>query len=150
MATEQSYPPEWESYADIANFYDRVRGALGLSSATYIANASMDFPEKAPLAERKIKARITDWETLSEANFVLFESCIVLQTAIYFREIASKFMRKSQKTPTMQLEFNEKAQVAGESFESVIDTLVAEITGVSGTSFAGFRVTSTPRKTGWI
>ena len=42
MATEQSYPPEWESYADIANFYDRVRGALGLSSATDIANAIYD------------------------------------------------------------------------------------------------------------
>ena len=54
MATTQTYPPEWESYADIANFYDRVRSALGLVSATDIANAAMDYPEKAPMAERSI------------------------------------------------------------------------------------------------
>ena len=150
MALEQKYPPEWESYADIANFYDRVRSALGLSSITEIANAAMDYPEKAPSAERKIKSRITDWETLTEAKFVIFESCIVLQTAIMFREMASKLVRKSQKSPTLQVEFNEKAQVAGESFESAIDTMIAEINGAVGTSFTGFRVTTPPRKTGWI
>ena len=59
MATTQTYQPEWESYADIANFYDRVRSALGIVSATDIVNAAMDYPEKAPMAERSIKARVS-------------------------------------------------------------------------------------------
>ena len=66
MATEQKYPPEWESYADIANFYDRVRSALGLTSSTDIANSSMDYPEKL-LASHKFlirwtkKAKLIGW-----------------------------------------------------------------------------------------
>ena len=112
MATTQTYPPEWESYADIANFYDRVRSALGLVSATDIANDAMDYPEKAPMAERSIKSRVTGWATLTEAQFVIFESCIVLQTAVYFREYASKLVRKMQKSPTLQIEYNEKASVS--------------------------------------
>ena len=150
MATEQKYPPEWTGYADIANFYDRVRSALGLVSATDIANSSMDYPEKAPMAERSIKSRVNDWATLTEAQFVIFESCIVLQTAVYFREYASKLIRKMQKSPTLQIEYNEKASVSGQSFESMIDTLIADILGTSGGTVEAFRVTSTPRKTGWI
>ena len=150
MATTQTYPPEWESYADIANFYDRVRSALGLVSATDIANAAMDYPEKAPMAERSIKSRVTGWATLTEAQFVIFESCIVLQTAVYFREYASKLVRKMQKSPTLQIEYNEKASVSGQSFESVIDTLIADILGTSGGTVEAFRVTSAPRKTSWI
>lgn len=150
MATEQKYPPEWTSYADIANFYDRVRSALGLVSATDIANSSMDYPEKAPMAERSIKSRVTGWADLSDANFVIFESCIVLQTAVYFREYASKLIRKMQKSPTLQIEYNEKASVSGQSFESMIDTLIADILGTSGGTVEAFRVTSTPRKTSWI
>lgn len=150
MATEQKYPPEWTSYSDIANFYDRVRSALGAVSATDIANASMDYPEKAPMAERSIKSRVTGWADLSDANFVIFESCIVLQTAVYFREYASKLIRKMQKSPTLQIEYNEKASVSGQSFESMIDTLIADILGTSGGTVEAFRVTSTPRKTSWI
>lgn len=150
MATEQKYPPEWTGYADIANFYDRVRSALGLVSATDIANSSMDYPEKAPMAERSIKSRVNGWATLTEAQFVIFESCIVLQTAVYFREYASKLIRKMQKSPTLQIEYNEKASVSGASFESMIDTLIADILGTSGGTVEAFRVTSTPRKTSWI
>ena len=150
MATTQTYPPEWESYADIANFYDRVRSALGIVSATDIANAVMDYPEKAPMAERSMQSRVPTWATLTNAQFVIYESCIVLQTAVYFREYASKLIRKMQKSPTLQIEYNEKASVSGQSFESVIDTLIADILGTSGGTVEAFRVTSTPRKTSWI
>ena len=150
MATEQKYPPEWESYADIANFYDRVRSALGLTSSTDIANSSMDYPEKAPMAERSFKSRVSGWATLTNAQFVIFESCIVLQTAVYFREYASKLVRKMQKSPTLQIEYNEKASVSGQSFESVIDTMIADLLGTTGGTSEVFRVTTTPRGNSWI
>jgi hypothetical protein len=40
--------------------------------------------------------------------------------------------------------------VSGQSFESIIDTLIADLLGTSGGTVEAFRVTSTPRKTSWI
>lgn len=144
---------EWStrwSYKDIDNFYERVRMALSAVSFQTLPDAYMDFPEKAPFAEKYIKSRVPQWKDLDAEKFAMFESIIVYQTATMFQSLVASKHIKKKSIPTISLQYNDAIDnlVNGMSLEDMIEWLIAEINGVeTGSDYIGFRVTAgTPNR----
>ena len=81
--------PEDFTYKNIENFYNRVRSCLSINNAL-ITDEEIDYPENAPTAERRVKARITNWQELEEDKAELFYSCIVYMTGYALCSTAKK------------------------------------------------------------
>lgn len=133
---------DW-SYKDIEDFYNRVRMALGKASEATVSDADIDVYEKAPFAEILIKSRVPKWQELEEEKFKIFESAIVYQTACFFQSIVtSKHISKKQ-IPTITIEYNDSIDfdIDGLDLGSLVDLLVSQLNGETGSNFIGFRVT---------
>lgn len=135
---------EW-TYRDISSFYDRVRMALNAVSSQTLPDEYMDYPEKAPFAEKYIKSRVPQWAELDEEKFAIFESIIVYQTATMFQSlVASKHIRKKA-IPTISLTYADTFDnmISGMSLEDMIEWLISQLNDEeeSDAAFIGFRVT---------
>ena len=141
---EQPATP-WVDYTNIPQFYDRVRNVLKGVSDTKLPNATIDFSEKAPTADRMIKQRVPGWADLDADKFKIFESAIVYQTAVFFEGYVVTKTPQMQKTPTLQLQFNVSSfDVNGISLSDMVEILISEITGTF-TSPPNFVVTKSAR-----
>lgn len=132
------------SYKDIENFYDRVRMSLGNTTAVVIPDQIIDYPEKAPFAERTIKMRVPNWETLDEENFKIFESAIIYQTAALFEGIVQSKRIKKKQIPTITLEYSDESSISinGMSLKDLVDLLVSQLNNDDpGSNVFSFRVT---------
>lgn len=135
--------PEDFTYKDIENFYDRVRSCLS-TDITSISDAEIDYPENAPTAERRIKARITNWQELEDDKTELFYSCIVYMTCYALCSIAKTRtgIFAQQSTPNLTIKVADFAinNFSCEHYLQLIDDLVSEISGESAINFIGFTI----------
>lgn len=129
-------------YTTIPDFYDRVRSIINSKSLS-ISDSMIDYPENAPMAEMRIKARVPNWEELNEFKTSLFQTCIIYMTCYMLCPLASANSIIEQTTPDLTLKYAEnKSNVSPcERYLWMIDDLIAEITGEEYSSFFGFRVT---------
>lgn len=144
-----AYDSSW-SYKDISSFYDRVRMALGAVSAQTIPDEYMDFPEKAPMAQRIISARVPSWMELDEQKFAVFESAIIYKTASLFQSVVSnnRIIKKSLPTITLQYSDSINFDTDGMGLSDLVELLIAELNGTEydvGSEYNGFRVTGSKR-----
>lgn len=149
------------TYKHIANFHERVRQVLNTNLVT---DEQMDFFEKAPLSEIYIKSVVTKWEEIKKTSeiiptteeeviakqkaqekFSIFETCIILHTAIKLEKFVDKRTVKSKKVPSMTIEYSvngykdDSTPSLQESLDQLIDILTKDETGTG--FFYGFRVT---------
>lgn len=138
---EEPQEPDWE-YSQIPDFYDRVRMNLS-STAVNMSNAMIDYPENAPMAEMRIKARVPQWAELEGFNKSLFHTCIVYMTCYQLCYYANSKHVTEQTTPSLTLKYstNSNIQKPCEHFLALIDDLVAEINDETLSGFFGFKVT---------
>lgn len=141
----------WD-YIDIDNFYNRVRAILGVSDEKYLTDEAIDFPEKAPTADRFIKSLIPQWEQYATqateddiTKFAIFQSCIVYQTAIYFYKYIKERQIKTRSTPDIKIEYSTSGNIKdniGKPLDEILSDLLAQITSTDTTKgFFGFMVT---------
>lgn len=131
----------YTTYRDIADFYDRVRASLQIDSSV-LGDTKIDYPEYAPLAERQIKKKITQWETFTGEDLTDFETAIVLQTAIKcYAQVPNNI--KAKQTANMKIEYKDKTNPT-----SLIDNLIEKLneilimlTDADEDLFIGFVVT---------
>lgn len=129
------------SYQDIDNFYQRVANCMGMGS---VDQTMVDYPENAPTAERRVKAIIKDWLTISEDKFALFESCVIFMTCYIMCPILrmSAGRVQQQTTPSLSLKYFEGAEVVPcDHYLELMNDLASEIKEEEVESFFGFRVT---------
>jgi hypothetical protein len=134
------------NYREIADFYDRVRIALGAVSDQTIPDAYIDFPERAPFAEARIKSRVPKWAELDEQKFAIFESAIVFQTASMLQSIVANKRVRKKSIPTVSLQYNDTVSFDTDSMSlsDMVELLISELNDEeTGSSFFGFRVTNT-------
>lgn len=126
----------YTNYKDITDFYDRVRMQLGVSEIV-ITNSVLDYPEKAPMAEKTIKQLIPDWQNLAEEKKSDFESCIVLKSALLCYNLANKKRVKSQQQTNLKLEFSDKDNsLLLDEINATLQTLIDDLNGtISSSSF---------------
>lgn len=135
--------PEDFTYKNIENFYNRVRSCLSINNAL-ITDEEIDYPENAPTAERRVKARITNWQELEEDKAELFYSCIVYMTCYALCSTAKTRtgMFAQQSTPNLTIKVADFAinNFSCEHYLQLIDDLVSEISGESAINFIGFTI----------
>ena len=143
---------DWD-YKNIDNFHNRVRALLSISDEKYLTDILMDYPEKAPTADKFIKSLVPKWEEYAQkqteeqiSKFAIFESCIVYQTAIYFYKYIKEKQIKSRSTPEIKIEYSTSGNIKddiGEPLNEILSDLLSQITseGSTTTIFLGFRVT---------
>lgn len=131
------------SYLEIESFYDRVRALLDNLSISSLPDEYIDYPEKAPMAERYAKVRVPNWRELDEDKFAIFQNAIVYKTASFFEGLASSKSIKRKQLPTITLEYFEKSDFSleGKSLAEIADKLLAEVKDDDGSNFIGFMVT---------
>ncbi len=133
------------SYQDIDNFYNRVRAELDNVSNGSLTDEQMDMPEKAPYAEAKIKNSVPSWETYQTEDldrFAIFESCIVIQTAMYFESYVDNRRPNSMKSSSIEIQFSESSTLLyKQSLLEKLEERLALIEEDGTTTFFGFRVT---------
>lgn len=128
-------------YTRIPDFYDRVRGALGVSENAF-TDDYIDYPENAPLAELRMKSKVPQWAELDGTKRELFESCILYATCYGMFPVAKSKRTTKQSTPTLTIEFSDSQDDdLGKYFMDLVDDLLAEINGVQHEYFFGFAVT---------
>lgn len=130
-------------YKEIENFYDRVRSCLNVKQSAF-SDEEIDFPENAPRAERKMKVRVPDWESLEGEKSELFKSCIVYMTCYALCPLASARRVSQQSTPNLTLKYADSVSTENscDHFLRLVDDLVSEITGEEMKPFFGFEVTT--------
>lgn len=135
---------EW-SYKDIEDFYNRVRAELNNVSNSSLTDEQMDFPEKAPYAETKVKIAVPNWEiykTEDTKRFKLFESCIVIQTAIYFESYVDSRRPNAMKSSSIEISYGKESDKAyKQPLTEKLEEKLALIEEDGTTKFFGFRVT---------
>lgn len=131
----------YTTYTDIADFYDRVRASLQIDSSV-ISDTKINYPEYAPLAERQIKKKLTNWETLVNDDLTDLQTAVVLQTAINCYSLIPSNIKVKQ-TANMKIEYKDKTNPT-----SLIDNLVEKLneilivlTDADEDLFIGFLVT---------
>lgn len=133
-------------YQTIDNFYDRVRSSLN-STGVKITDDLIDYPENAPMAERKLKSRVPTWEELEGDKKFLFDSAMVYMTCYMLCSVAYSNAVTEQTTPSLTLKYSaNEGQRPCERFISLVDDLVAEINEETITNFLGFKVTEGSRQ----
>ncbi len=135
------------NYLRITNFHSRVRALLDNISEASISNMLIDMPEKAPMAERDIKAIVTNWETFQledKDKFEIFQSCIVYKTAIMFEGYARSAKVKRRQVADVNVEYHATDynlfSQASMSLSDMLDSLLSQLIEGS-TTFFGIRVT---------
>lgn len=130
-------------YKEIENFYDRVRSCLNVKQSAF-PDEEIDFSENAPTAERKMKVRVPDWESLVDEKLELFKSCIVYMTCYALCPLASARKVSQQSTPNLTLKYADSVSTENscDHFLRLVDDLVFEITGEEMKQFFGFEVTT--------
>lgn len=141
---EQTTPIHYDSmyfYQNIPNFYNRVRSALNVGTA--ISDEEIDYFENAPMAERKIKQRVPDYENLTADKLPLFETCIIYMTCYALCPIVSSRRIARQKDPSLEIEFASGAnnEKPCERFLALVDDLISQINEEEIETFFGFKVT---------
>ncbi len=128
-------------YQTIDNFYNRVRGALGVCIS--LTDDTIDLYENAPLAELKIVQKVPNFCCLDDIKYALFESCIVYMTCYALCPTAGQMKIKRQKDPSLELEFADYKDTGGRNrFLELIDDIIStQINGEERGMFVGFRVT---------
>lgn len=131
----------YTTYTDIADFYDRVRASLQIDTSV-ISDTKINYPEYAPLAERQIKKKLTNWETLVNDDLTDLQTAVVLQTAINCYSLIPSNIKVKQ-TANMKIEYKDKTNPT-----SLIDNLVEKLneilivlTDADEDLFIGFLVT---------
>ena len=129
----------WQ-YRDILNFYQRVASCMGVGS---VDMEMIDYPENAPTAERRVKQIITDWMTINEDKFALFESCVIFMTCYLICPVLRMSGRvQQQTTPSLSLKYFEGTDmVPCDHYLELMNDLASEIEEEEVKSFLGFRVT---------
>lgn len=130
----------YTNYKDINDFYNRVREFLGISSM-FLSDTQIDLEDRAPKAERTIKGRIEDWQTLTDDKLLDFQSAVVIQTAINSYNKVSKNAVKSQQQPALKVEFRDSVISEYENLQNQLDSLILSILGLEETSFSNLIVT---------
>lgn len=140
MANEEASKIEWY-YTTIADFYTRVRTALGVGNA--IPDTTIDYFENAPMAEMSIKERIPQWESLDENQMLLFDTCIVYMTCYNLCPLVNANKMTKMKDPSLEITYatsTDKSPCA--RFINLVDDLIAKINGEEPKPFIwGFKVT---------
>lgn len=131
----------YTTYTDITDFYDRVRTSLQVDSST-LSDSKMDYPEYAPLAERLIKKKVTDWATLVDEDLTDLQTAVILQTAIKCYSLIPNNIKVKQ-TANMKVEYSDRINP-----QSLIDGLIESLSEIlimltdgDGDLFIGFLVT---------
>jgi hypothetical protein len=131
----------YTTYTDIADFYDRVRASLQIDTSV-ISDTKINYPEYAPLAERQIKKKLTNWETLVNDDLTDLQTAVVLQTAINCYSLIPSNIKVKQ-TANMKIEYKDNTNPT-----SLIDNLVEKLneilivlTDADEDLFIGFLVT---------
>lgn len=138
---EPEPPREDFTYKDIENFYERVRSALNVGSVM-ISDEYIDYPENAPMAERKIKKRVPNWVELDDDKFALFQTCIVYMTCYILCPAVSSRRHIEQTTPSLTLKYADTSNDKPcERFLALIEDLLDEILDEEQNPFYGFEVT---------
>lgn len=134
------------TYKDIESFYDRVRSSLNISGSM-ISDDVIDYPENAPMAERRIKNRVPNWVELDDDKFSLFEMCIVYMTCYALCPMVSSRRHIEQTTPSLTLKFSDKGNdKLCDRFPTLIEELIGEILEEETDLFYGFEVTRPTRR----
>ncbi len=134
------------SYYEITQFHDRVRALLNDSSETLISDSNIDLPEKAPTAERVVKAQLPNWQELNDVDFNLFESAIVYLTASFFENYVLSKSAKRKELPAMTIEYytgnTNIMPLNNMTLKDYSDMLIKQIKGDDlSFDFIGFMVT---------
>lgn len=133
----------YNGYSDIPNFYDRVRAMLKLDAAT-LPDANIDYAENAPLAEKKIKKRLSTWATFGEDKLADLETAVVIQTALNCYGAYTNGAVKVKQTPNIKIEY---AQTNGAdealciSLVERLNEIIIMLTDTEEEFFFGFVVT---------
>lgn len=128
-------------YLSVSNFYDRVRGALNVPASS-LDNSVIDFPENAPLAEMEVKARIKEYEAMTEGQRILYGSAIVYMTCFNLVDVALSKQVKKQSTSNLTVEYSvNDSDNPKMRFSALANDLIDKINGVESYGFVGFAVT---------
>jgi len=131
--------PELE-YISIIDFYDRVRNLASLTEAQ-LPNSTIDYPENAPLAESNIKELIPNWQALDVDKRGLFETAVVIQTAINCYEVYSAGELKTKQTASIKLEYKDDGRTKLTELRKRLWSVISAIKGYKHSPLLGFRVT---------
>ena len=128
-------------YQTINNFYNRVRGALGVGDS--ITDDMIDLYENAPYAELQIVKRVPNFCCLSDIKYALFETCIVYMTCYSLCPSSDRMRVKRQKDPSLELEFFDSSanHDCNRFLELVDDIITTQINEQERSMFVGFKVT---------
>jgi len=101
--------PDEYYYKTILDFYNRVRSVLKNIPEMVLPYEQTDYFENAPLAETVIKNQVLNWQILieDETKKSIFDSAIVIQTALNSFNTATANGIKIQQTESMKIEFFE-------------------------------------------
>lgn len=107
-------------------FYDRVRSLLEVDKED-LSNATIDFPENAPLAESMIKRRVKNWENLPDEKKDSFEVAVVIQTAIISMPVHKGNRFKVAQAQALKIEYREDDKMLSEVLSQYLDDVISEL-----------------------
>lgn len=117
---------QYNGYKDIDMFYDRVRSLLEVDKED-LSNATIDFPENAPLAESMIKRKVKNWEELPEEKQDTFETAIVFQTAIVVMPIHRGDRFKVAQAQALKIEYKDNDLMISDILSQYLEELLTEL-----------------------
>lgn len=117
---------QYNGYKDIDMFYDRVRSLLEVDKED-LSNATIDFPENAPLAESMIKRRVKNWENLPDEKKDSFEVAVVIQTAIISMPVHKGNRFKVAQAQALKIEYREDDKMLSEVLSQYLDDVISEL-----------------------
>jgi len=125
----------------IENKHNRIRTILSVDELD-LSTEIIDYPEYNNLAERSVKLKVPNWESLAEDERLIFESCILYKTAellIPYCLATANSVKVEQTTHSKIEYFQTNAQDKYLSIRDTLDELLSQITD-SGSSFFGFDI----------
>lgn len=128
----------YAGYKEIPDFYNRVRNLVGANSET-TTDESLDFPEKAPMAEDMAKSKVPNWELLTDEQSLIFEKIVVIQTALIIYSQIRNFEYKIKQTTSMKIEYRDVDFDFGNHLQSMLDMLINQLAPIES-EFIGFDI----------